>query len=272
MVPCILAEVQFHDMETVYEELGRSRDSLQINTGTYFKHTGKLIASRDQIFMTIRVPMVDFNNLLTLLGEDRFSSLESDCTLLGDFAFNKQEFLQANDVDAQKFITMSACHVYEMVQREIISALYKTRLVAANRLEVLLDYIPELDEIIMDKFPDLFEHMSPQGRHKRLVGVLVTGLSVAMSAVRTGLGAYRTYKLEKRLKIMDKLSSLLLKRTHMNSGAILDLKNSYSAYAISNNNEISVLHKGLESTSRDLSNLTLEVAGNLLRIFFTEWQ
>lgn len=266
----IQAEVMFNSLETIDNELDNSKDAMQINTGTYFKHSKKLIASRDQIYLTISVPLPDFNQLLDLLAEDRYLELEDTCQIKVEKKSHSIIHDLKAELDSQAFIKESACAVYKNVQKVFASTLLKTRTTAADKLKILTEYIPGLEDLVTARFPDLITSRVTDtvNRPKRFIPVIAAGISLAMTGIQTGLSIYRTHKLRNRLKAMGKDIKHLLKRTDKNSRAILNLQGTFSAFVTSVGNQITAIHEGMERTDRRLSNLTEIVAENIVKISY----
>ena len=54
------AEVAFQTPENIDQELERAKDKLLPNLGVHFKNLKKLITNRDQVYLTLGIPLPDF--------------------------------------------------------------------------------------------------------------------------------------------------------------------------------------------------------------------
>ena len=180
------AELVFNTPDAVDVELNRSRDFLEPNSGTYFKNLKKIVTNRDEILLTIAVPLPDFSSLLTLLAQDKFAQLKDKCFTIHPATYH----------DVREIVEAS-CIVYKNINKVFNQTLHRTRILAADKLDILKDYIPTLTKEIEQLIPQLlqdiehprsrhYEHYSGNrtGRKKRFIAI-ASILSLAMTGIKS---------------------------------------------------------------------------------------
>ena len=255
-------EVVFDSFDRVEEELDRSEDKILVNFGTVFKHVKKMIASRDQIYLTLSVPLPDFDTLLKMLEENKFNSLDNVCN--SEVLFKKAEIYSKQKYINQRYIAITICKTYTNIQTVVEAIIAKTRRLAADKLEILKEYIPGLDDTIDNNFPDLSKHAetSTVSRPKRFLPIpLVTaGVSLAVSGIKTGLDIYRTHKLKKRYSsFKEDVKSLRKDHKHLYK-MVSNLYGKIITYFSSNDNRVQTLENRADSHGIQLYNLTTLVS------------
>ena len=258
------ADIAFNTPEAVDDELNRSKDFLEPNSGTYFKHLKKIVTNRDEILLTIAVPLPDFSSLLTLLAQDKFVQLKDKC-----FTIHPASYHDIRD------IVDASCNVYKNINRMFNQTLHRTRILAADKLDILKDYIPTLTTEIEQLIPQLLQDTEhPRSRHyekypgnlkgrkKRFIAV-ASILSLAMTGIKSGISMYKTHQLRNRINAIKQDVSTLYNNDYKLAKTMMKFQTSLTALAVSTESEVSRLNHRLNATNQRISDLTEAVGHNM---------
>ncbi len=267
----VLNSVSFGSPEEIDLNLDRAKDKLQANSGTYFKNLKRLVTNRDQIYLTISIPLPDLRTLLNLLSNKKLDNLKNTCKLLTrpDGTNLTYEVVFNNGYTVQNELIPDMCKVFDNIQKAYNQTLTRTRLLAAEKLRILWDYIPTMRTDIEAIIPQLTGTLStdlPKNRKKRFIPLLMGGISLAMAGVQTGLSIYRTHKLRNRLKSLTKSVKYIANNQIKLNSVVLNIAKTISALAITTRSEVAKLHSQLNVTNNRLDLLTKAIRSNMMHI------
>ena len=273
--------VRFDDSSSIDQMLATTINKLQANTGSAFQYISTLVSTRDQIYLTVAVDLPHFEDILQLLSNDKFAILVDACKALQ----------QASTDPEQQFTINASCTAYKNIQQVFNSTLSRSRLLMADQLLNLQEYIPglkaELDSL-MPKLrsygtndrpmyaphranrtyvPPLFP--TPKAnRSKRFVPIplVIAGVKLAVSGITSALGMVRTHQMRKRIKSIQKDVNILAQHQFKLTGAVIHLNQSLTALAKATNNELIQIKHILHNVDAKLHSLTQAVQHNMLNI------
>ena len=256
------ADPAFNTPDEVDVELNRSRDFLEPNSGTYFKNVKQIVTNRDEILLTVAVPLPNFRSLLTLLAQDRFAQLRDNC-----FTIHPATYHGVRD------IVEASCIVYKNINKVFNQTLHRTRLLAADQLDILKDYIPTLTKEIEQLIPQLLQDIEPPrsrqyrlgnrtGRRKRFIAI-ASILSLAMTGIKSGISMYKTHQLRNRIKAIKHDVRTLYDNDYKLAKTMMKFQTSLTALAVSTESEISRLDHRLNATNHRIGELTQAVGHNM---------
>jgi hypothetical protein len=231
-----LAGVIFANPTSVEEDLQGAKDILMPNLGVSFKNVRRIAPSKDVIYATVSVPLPPIRTLLEMLAQDKFEDFRRNCC-------------------------KASLNVTETGTRNVLQAydqtIYKTKLVVKESLDILRDYIPALQQDIEDILPDLIQIPKREGhlRPKRFIGLL----SLALTAINTGLDAHRTYHMQERLKAFTKDLDILEENQWKISNSIINLQDNLQVIAENMDTTVTTIYQEINQTNLRIDQLVLYV-------------